>query len=168
MKDNQQLHLPELKPMCQKCPAKTAIHLQNLPLPAAYKSWNNSGEKGFSCSLFPDQRSFSRSLSNHLLPAKGVLKNLILASRFSASPFPSSAAPCRVLLRSWATCSSFQFQNLNSIHGHCQNENGRISPMICCVGSVPVPALKRSEFLDRLAPSFTTIPYGSHKYCVSP
>lgn len=162
MKDNnRQLRLPELKPMCQKCPTKTAIHLQNLPLPAAYKSWNNSGEKGFSYSTLPDQHSVSRSLSNHLLPAKGTLKNFIFASRFSASPFPSSAAPCQVLLRSWATYCSFQFQNLNSIHGCGENENGRISLMIQCVGSAPVPALKCSEFTDRLAPSFTTIPYSS-------
>lgn len=138
------------------------IRLQNLPLPAAYNSWNNSGEKGFSCSIFPDLHSVSHSLSNHLLPAKSVFKNFIFASWFSALPFPSLAVPCWVLLRSWATHSSFQFQNLNSIRACCQNENGRISPMICCLGSAPVPALKHSEFTDRLAPSFTTIPYGSY------
>jgi len=36
--NNWKLCLPELKPVCQKCPAKTAIHLQSLPLPAAYKN----------------------------------------------------------------------------------------------------------------------------------
>lgn len=40
-----------------------------------------------------DQHSVSHRLSNHLLPAKGALKNFIFASRFSASPFPSSATP---------------------------------------------------------------------------
>lgn len=151
--DNWQLHLPELKPVCQKCPVKTVIHLQKHLLLAAYKRWNNLGEKGFSCSIFPDQHSVSHSLSNHILPAKGMVRNFMFASWFSALPFLSSAVPCRLLLRSWTTCSSFQFQNLNSICGHCQNENGRISPMICYVGSALVPALKCSKFMDRLAPS---------------
>lgn len=151
--DNWQLHLPELKPVCQTCPVKTVIHLQKYLLLAAYKRWNNLGEKGFSCSIFPDQHSVSHSLSNHILPAKGMVRNFMFASWFSALPFLSSAVPCRLLLRSWTTCSSFQFQNLNSICGHCQNENGRISPMICYVGSALVPALKCSKFMDRLAPS---------------
>lgn len=84
----------------------------------------------------------SSGLSNHLLPAKGTLKNFIFVSQFSASPLPSITAPCRVLLRSWTTCSSFQFQYLNSICGHCQSESGRVSMMIRFVGSVPIPALK--------------------------
>lgn len=45
---------------------------------------------------------------------KAWVRNFIFASWFSALPFLSSAVPCQLLLSSWTTCSSFQFQNLNS------------------------------------------------------
>lgn len=115
MKDNNwQLHLPELKPVCQKCP-KTVMHLQNHLLPAAFKRWNNLGEKGFSCSIFPDQHSVSLTACQiTFCQLKAWVRNFIFASWFSALPFLSSAVPCQLLLSSWTTCSSFQFQNLNS------------------------------------------------------
>lgn len=140
-------------------PSKDSDTSPNYLLPAAYKRWNNLGEKGFSCSIFPDQHSVSHSLSNHILPAKGMVRNFIFASWFSALPFPSSALPCQRPLRSWTACSSFQFQNLNAICGHCQNENGRISPMICYGGSAPVSALKSSKFMDRWAPACSPSPH---------
>lgn len=90
---------------CQKCPAKSAIHLQNLPLPADCRLWYKSGKKAERCEgLFILHLSKDSSMS---LAACQItfcqlmvqLKDFLFASWFPASPVPDFPAPC-------AWCSS--------------------------------------------------------------